>query len=192
MCKAGHPGASSHERRARPWPVSPFYGCKAALGALLAPAPFAKRRRAPPLTSPFLGGAAAPSPPPPGSCRSHAASLPWTPSLPSSLLAFPPHAAAESGPGPGRSLRGSGCGSGQAAAGPGPGACGVPTRAASAPLLRGAPSSMRGHCPRASALAPAPLRSARGLHPGPSGRGSGVAGPALDTEPGSWSPYSTS
>lgn len=58
----------------------------------------------------------------------------------------------------------------------------VPERAESPPaplrLLsrRGAPSSMRGRCPPASALAPAPLRSAPGLDPGPSGRGGGGGG----------------
>lgn len=77
MCKAGHPGAGSHERRARPWPVSPFYGCRAVLGRCSLPPPSRKEDEPPPhLTSPFRGGAAAPSPPPPGSWRSHAASLP--------------------------------------------------------------------------------------------------------------------
>lgn len=58
---------------------------------------------------------------------------------------------------------------------------------------RGAPSSMRGRCLPASALAPAPLRSAPGLDPGPSGRGGGGGGgdgsrPARGAEPDSPSP----
>lgn len=85
----------------------------------------------------------------------------------------------------------------QAAAGPGP--VPVPKRAESPPAplgppsRRGALSSMRGSCPPAPALAPAPLRRAPGLDPGPSGRGRGGGSrPARGTELGSRSPRQAS
>lgn len=140
------------------------------------------------------------SPPPPGS---RARSL--APSLPLSLL--PPWLAARSSrslPTPRQSAeperepaREPERAAAQKAAGPGP--VPVPERAESPPAplgplsRRGAQSSMRGSCPPAPALAPAPLRRTPGLDPGPSGRGGGGRSrPARGTEPGSGSPRHSS
>lgn len=138
------------------------------------------------------------SPPPPGS---RARSLASPPSFPLSLL--PPWLAARSSrslPTPRQSAeperepaREPERAAAQEAAGPGP--VPVPERAESPPAplgplsRRGAQSSMRGSCPPAPALAPAPLRRTPGLDPGPSGRGGGGRSwPARGTEPGSRSP----
>lgn len=179
----------------RPSPAPPcLFRCPKRAGQRLGrpslSTPSAERRRVTPQPPP-PGFAAAPSPPPPGSRRSLAPSSLGPSSLPGSLLALPPRAAAERGA--------------RAGAGAGAGAGGgrqrrrrrrwVPVLAPEgaesppAPLRplyrRGAPSSMRGRCPPA----PAPRRSAPGLDPGPSGRGGGGgSGPAQGAEAGSRSP----
>lgn len=66
-----------------------FHRCRAGVGALFVLRPPSERRRAPHLTSPFLGGTAAPSPPPPGSRRSLPPSLGTPPFQARSLLLAP-------------------------------------------------------------------------------------------------------
>lgn len=196
------PGAGSDAKRVRPSPVSPLHRCRAVAGVPLALRPLRGKETSP---HPRL-----PSPPwlcdrafsSPAQLRPLARSLPPSfgpSSLPGSLLApcapSPSRGRARS---PGGSRSGSRSGHSAtaqaAAAGPGPGACGSPPAPLRPFFSRGAPSSMRGRCLPASALAPAPLRSARGLDPGPSGRGGGGGGsgggarPARGAELGSWSP----
>lgn len=196
VCRAGTPGPWLRRQADAPFACAPLASFAAPCirgsgwGAPRSPPPSSPR-----LTTPSLGFAAAPSPPPPGS-GSLAASLPrplppWL--SPRSSRSLPaPRQSAEPG-------RAAGAGSRRQrrrwVVVPAPGACGVPPAPLRPLSRRGAPSSMRGRCPPVSALAPAPLRSAPGLDPGPSGRdrgGGGGSRPARGAEPGSWNRHRAS
>lgn len=166
------PGAGSDAKRVRPSPVSPLHRCRAVVGVPLALRPLRGKETSP---QPRL-----PSPPwlcdrafSPAPLRPLARSLPPSfgpSSLPGSLLdpcaPSPSRGRARS---PGGSRSGSRSGHSAtaqaAAAGPGPGACGVPTRAAPAPLLtRGSEQHAR---PLPAGLSPGPGPAAERARPRP-------------------------